>query len=97
VRDGRQRGRFFASMPTGVRPSVSIRSSDRMAHRGGLLHGGERNLIIATQQAPGGLINSLMSLDDEDAAVCRCLVRAFARRYVPKMAYPPICHLHVGI
>ena len=36
------------------------------------------------------VINSLMSLDDEDAAVCRCLVRAFARRYVPKMAYPPI-------
>jgi hypothetical protein len=49
------------------------------------------------QQAPGALINSLMSLYDKDAAVCRCLVRAFARRYVPKMAYPPICHLHVGI
>jgi len=31
VRDGRQRGRFFASMPTSVRPSVSVRSSDRMA------------------------------------------------------------------
>ena len=49
------------------------------------------------QQAPGALINSLMSLYDKDAAVCRCLVRAFARRYVPKMAYPPICHLHVGM
>ena len=49
------------------------------------------------QQAPGALINSLMRLDDKDAAVCRCLVRAFARRYVPKMAYPPICHLPVGI